>query len=526
MPAAIDATIARYRALANALQDTTGADDDATLAIMAQLRQLGVLDSQMAAATQAVIALGAVNIDGERATRGVALAMAGEYAGLQRLIPEIRTAGTEEEKRAALAALVARGMEIQRQKLHTVAGAWGALKEGVEDLLVSIGKAMYGGSGFADMLLSIRERVKGIAESAGFARLVAWLKEASAEATALAKILLGLGESTTAKAGWSGVADVLIAGLKLGAAEAANLLYEAIVKGGEYLAGKFKEAGKFYIPGYGIYKAASIAGKASAGIEAGAADIADVAGKKKALAQAMAALGKQAAEEIGKAVATGITDGATQELGPGGSVDAVVAAMLAALALHGETDADREKTKAVKEQKEKVDELTQAWLDEGVAEGRATQLKGLEKEVARLEDVHNAAAEATKALDALSFAEWRAQSIAIRIRDTHGHIPAGDSVLGGQSDMDRFNKLQVKELRKGTTLSKEDQNFMADMRQKQFAHNQNLVAEGAAGAALKAAQDARDSMQGQIQENTSKTVDKLNEAITKWNALIVAPAGG
>lgn len=125
-----------------AIQDETGADGDALVAVAARLRMLGVQTSQLESATRATVALKSAGMEEEAASKALALAYSGNYTQLARYIPALRSANTESEKAAILADFVAKGYEQQKAKLNTVAGQWGLLKERVSDVWEEVGRAI------------------------------------------------------------------------------------------------------------------------------------------------------------------------------------------------------------------------------------------------------------------------------------------------------------------------------------------------------------------------------------------------
>lgn len=166
-----DALLPMFKRIAGAIQDETGASDEATLASMARFRALGVGVAQLEAAAKAEIALKAVGLEGASAQRAVALAMQGNYDMLNRYIPAIRNATTEQEKAAAFQDVVSRGYIQQAATLDTVSGQWGLLKGRIGDVWEEIGAAIAQNDALMGMLKRAGEAVKAFGE-----RVAAWVE--------------------------------------------------------------------------------------------------------------------------------------------------------------------------------------------------------------------------------------------------------------------------------------------------------------------------------------------------------------
>jgi hypothetical protein len=187
---AVDDVLPKMLALASAIQDETGAADEATLALMAKIKNLGIADDKMAEATRGALGLAkALGVDQASAARYAALALNGEFTTLQRYIPALREAATDGEKMAIVQELMARGYEQQRESLDTVTGRFAELKGRVGDFLEAIGGAITNSSGFEGVLASLSERIKEVhgrfsdwVNNGGMNRLIASVKVFAAEA--------------------------------------------------------------------------------------------------------------------------------------------------------------------------------------------------------------------------------------------------------------------------------------------------------------------------------------------------------
>jgi hypothetical protein len=408
---------------------------------------------------------------------------------------------------------VVSGYGAVREKLNTVKGATGALKGAFGDLLESIGKAAYGGSGFAGVLLRIRDRVVELGASTGFAALIAKIKTASAEAAALAKILLGLGDTSKAGAGWGTVANLLQAAIKLGGAEAANAIYGAFVKGSDILRDKIIGALKVvYTPGGPLKWLAGKAGSASVSAEQGIKDIADVYGAREDLKRAAGALSRIAAAEQ---AAQAATTPPAAEASPGLAGD-VADALAMAGATEEQTKALKEHSDAIAETRKELDAMASAITDANVAKMWKEEAEALDDQLDKLKERKGLLDESLKGRTfGKDFDDWRA-----------GQEEAKAEQKNAQAQMDRFNALQVKAGKRGLKLSPEDQQFLKDMQGRIDERNANLKEANAVQAGIDAAQAARDVVQQNIEASGKNLLVEFKELSRKFEDLLKAPPGG
>ena len=160
---------------ASAIQEETGASDESTLATMAQLATLGVATSKLKAAAKATVALKSVGLEGASAQRAVALAFQGNYEMLNRYVPAIRNATTEQEKATAANALFAQGYEQQKALLDTLPGQWTNLKGKIGDAMEEVGEAVEKNTGMVDVLKRVAKWVKNLSDG-GYIEL--WVSNA------------------------------------------------------------------------------------------------------------------------------------------------------------------------------------------------------------------------------------------------------------------------------------------------------------------------------------------------------------
>lgn len=158
------------RKIASAIQDETGAADEATLAGMAKMKMLGVQTSKLKDAAKATIALKSIGLEEAAAQRYVALAMQGDYTMLQRYVPALRTATDETEKARIVNELFSAGYEQQKAALDTVSGRWGLLKARVGDLWEEVGKAIAQNDMLRDALARAGDAVKAFGQ-----KVVDWI---------------------------------------------------------------------------------------------------------------------------------------------------------------------------------------------------------------------------------------------------------------------------------------------------------------------------------------------------------------
>lgn len=120
--------------IASAIQDEIGKGDEATLALMGRLRMYGVMPGALEQATKATYALQAAGMGEEQASRAVALAMQGNYTMLNRYVPALRDATTEEEKHQAFLKTVEVGYQMAQEDLNSYSGSIVNLKGRLGDL--------------------------------------------------------------------------------------------------------------------------------------------------------------------------------------------------------------------------------------------------------------------------------------------------------------------------------------------------------------------------------------------------------
>lgn len=250
-----EALLPYFRKIASAIQDQTGADDDAVIAGMAKMRMLGVQTSKLGEAAKAVIALKGVGLEEAAAQKAVAMAMQGSYDMLNRYVPALRSATSESEKAQIVNDLFAKGYDQQAQQLDTVAGQWGLLKGRIGDAWEEIGAAIAQNDQLMSVLKRASEAVKqfGIrvsewVEGGGVIRMIAGFKLFYNEASHIFRLI-----GNTASITWAAMGD--------GADTVVNNIISGFKYAGDYVAAAWNKirhpTSKFEAPnksdyGFGI----------------------------------------------------------------------------------------------------------------------------------------------------------------------------------------------------------------------------------------------------------------------------------
>lgn len=200
--------------LAGAIQDETGASDEAVKASIAMLTTMGVAVDRMGEAARAVEALKSLNFEGSMAAKAVSLAMEGNMIGFQRMIPALRNAKTEAEKVEAVNKVLAAGYEQQRAKLATVGGAWEALKGRLGDAREDIVGAVFDGLKLGQTFDSMQAAVGRFLQSDTFNEFTERLKSGAAY---VRQIVDAMGTEGGTKEVLAAMGNVILAALKDGA---------------------------------------------------------------------------------------------------------------------------------------------------------------------------------------------------------------------------------------------------------------------------------------------------------------------
>jgi hypothetical protein len=214
---AVEDLLPDMKQFAAGVQRATTMGDENVLSLAAQIRNLGVMPSQLKQATRGAIGLAkALNLDSNASARYTALALKGEFTILQRYVPALRTATSESEKLAIVTGLMERGFQQAQQETQDIGGQLSQLKNELGDLGEELGQIFV--PMVRDMIGGIRDVVPGIRRWADnnreliptvtkLAALVAGLAIVGGPLANMALLLNQIGgAAVTAKAGIIGLA--------------------------------------------------------------------------------------------------------------------------------------------------------------------------------------------------------------------------------------------------------------------------------------------------------------------------------
>lgn len=221
-----DAVARKMKDLAGAIQDETGASDEAVKANIAMLTTMGVTTDKMGEAARAVEALKALNFEGSMAAKAVSLAMEGNMMGFQRMIPALRNAKTEAEKVAAVNKVLAAGYEQQKANLNTVGGAWEALKGRIGDAREDIIGAVFDGLKLGQTFDSMQAAVGRFLQSDTFKDFTERLKSG---ADYVAQIVKAMSVKGGTKEVMANMANIIVAAFKRGGEIVAEKILSAFM---------------------------------------------------------------------------------------------------------------------------------------------------------------------------------------------------------------------------------------------------------------------------------------------------------
>lgn len=471
----------RFRDLAGAIQDETGASDEAVKSTIAQLTTMGVAADQMDRAARAVQALASLGRDGAQSMVAVARALEGDIAGFERLAPSVRTATTLTEKFDAANQLLAAGYAQQQATLQTVGGAWEALKGRLGDVREEIIGAVFEGTKIGTTFNDAQAAVGKFLASDSFKNFTNALRDGAAYAKDILKALTsgngGFGETAGA------IGDVILAALQDGAHYVADQIRSALKDTWVGRRGKDLAQGARVIGSMSAGASVDEAWKTAQGMDK------DPAPRASALDAALAKLDAVIKERAGRgAPAGGTVPGAAPA-----PDDNAVADLNAGLAAA--------KAKEIAEIEGKIAEIKDA--------------RAKARDIEIIQDRINDAAEAeAKARDALAKAEAaRADAAKANIIQWIADRRKGREVE--KQNAEDLAKAQKKEQnlidrqRRGVRLSRRDQEWL-----QAFQANRALAGGNAAGAAalaLKDAQEQRDLLQMQMKRVQDKQLDELEK---------------
>lgn len=488
----------RFRDLAGAIQDETGASDEAVKSTIAQLTTMGVAADQMDRAARAVQALASLGRDGAQSMVAVARALEGDIAGFERLAPSVRTATTLTEKFEAANQLLAAGYAQQQATLQTVGGAWEALKGRIGDAREEIIGAIFEGTKIGTTFNDAQAAVGKFLASDSFKNFTDALRDGAAYAKDILKSLTSGNGGFKETAGAIGA--VILAALQDGAhyvREQINAAFAGTAVG--KVTGAFGRVQDFF-RGAGSTAGALLAGATFD--EASRMGLEDEAAARAARNQPRASALDAALAKLNAVV--------TSRAGGGANVGGAGAAASGSAAVPGIADLNAGLAAA------KAKEITE--IEGKIAAIKEERAKARDIEI--IQDRINDAAEAeAKARDALAKAE------AERLNAAKGNInqwiadrkKGRDQEKQNADDLAKAQKREtelLKRQQRGVRLSRRDQEWL-----EAFQANRALAGGGAAGAAaaaLRQAQEQRDLLQQrlkQVQDKQLEELEKLNQLL-------------
>jgi hypothetical protein len=131
---------ATLQKFAGDLQALTGVGDEVTLGLMKQASMLGVSADKLQDTAKAAIGLAeATGGDLEAGLRAARLAQEGNFTALQKIIPALKDAATDEEKLAKVQAFATKGLEAKVDASNRLVGAEERAAGAVGDLMEVVG---------------------------------------------------------------------------------------------------------------------------------------------------------------------------------------------------------------------------------------------------------------------------------------------------------------------------------------------------------------------------------------------------
>lgn len=153
----------KLREFASELQAVTTQGDEATLKLAAYVSQLGNLSGDaLQSATAATLGLARATGQGQEImARAYLNALEGNFTSLQRYVPALRSATTEQEKMAIVQGLASKGLTLMGSDAQTTRGAVQQMRNSWGDFREMIGSKV------APMIVSLSGKVKGFVERNG-----------------------------------------------------------------------------------------------------------------------------------------------------------------------------------------------------------------------------------------------------------------------------------------------------------------------------------------------------------------------
>lgn len=209
----------KLNAVASELQNVTTSGDDANLSIMTMLVNTGLAASKLEDATKAAIGLSTIlKTDARSSAINYAKALNGNFNMLQKLIPSIAQAKTDQEKLNMVNRLAAAGFAQAQAETRTLGGSLVQLKNILGDAAEEFGFALL------PVIKDMVDRVKQVAPLVGrwakennalILSIVKWSAILLGTAIILPKIIGGITGTITAVKGLAGAYRILM-GLGVG----------------------------------------------------------------------------------------------------------------------------------------------------------------------------------------------------------------------------------------------------------------------------------------------------------------------
>lgn len=136
-------TLQQHRDFASALQNTTNVGDEVTLGLMKQASILGVAEGDLQNVTKAAVGLAeATGMGLDSALQRVQQAVNGNAKSLERYVPTIRGAATEEERLAMVMELAEKGLKQKAIATNSLQGVMQRSENTIGDLKERIGEML------------------------------------------------------------------------------------------------------------------------------------------------------------------------------------------------------------------------------------------------------------------------------------------------------------------------------------------------------------------------------------------------
>ena len=147
------------------MRRATGIGSAAMVALAEQALRLGIPADKLKAVTATAVGLSyALGITAADAMSKLGAAMDGDTAGLQRLIPGLKGAGSEAEKMALIMGIARQGIDLAASKTSTFAGLWQSFKSVLAENSVLLGEKIAPG---IKLIVDALRPLLGLLESSG-----------------------------------------------------------------------------------------------------------------------------------------------------------------------------------------------------------------------------------------------------------------------------------------------------------------------------------------------------------------------